>query len=103
MICRIFKSRTQSETAGSGSKPRPQKGQGKARLGNIRAPGRNKGVKAHGAKPKIYSYHLNDKIKLKALKSLLSAKLLEGKIRIVDSEDLVEAKTKNLQKAIDQQ
>jgi ribosomal protein L4 len=44
-------------------------------LGNLRAPGRKKGVKAHGAKPKIYTYHLNEKIKLKALKSLLSSKL----------------------------
>lgn len=56
---RTHHSRTQSETSGSGSKPRPQKGQGRARLGNLRAPGRKKGVKAHGAKPKIYTYHLN--------------------------------------------
>lgn len=77
-----------TRTAGSGKKPRAQKGQGAARVGKKRAPGRHKGGKAHGAKPKVYSFHLNDKIKLAALRSLLSSKLFEGKIRIVDSEEL---------------
>jgi len=36
-----------------------QKGNGRARLGQRRVPGRNKGPKAHGRKPKVYSYHLN--------------------------------------------
>ena len=53
-------------------------------MGDKRAPHLKKGGKAHGAKAMIYSFTLNSKIKLKALCSLLSAKLVEGKIKIVD-------------------
>ena len=62
-------------TAGSGNKMRPQKKTGKARMGDKRAPHLKKGGKAHGAKPKVYSYPLNSKIKINALKALFSAKL----------------------------
>ena len=72
-------------THGSGKKVRPQKGMGTARMGDRRAPHLYKGGKTHGAKPKVYSYPLNAKIKINALKALLSAKLAEGKIKIVDS------------------
>ena len=77
--------RTRGMTAGSGKKMRPQKKGGQARMGDKRAPHLKKGGKSHGAKPKVYSFPLNAKIKLKALYSLLSAKLSEGKIKIVDS------------------
>jgi large subunit ribosomal protein L4 len=72
-------------THGSCAKMRPQKGQGRARMGDKRAPHLFKGGKAHGAKAQVYSYPLNSKIKINALKALLSAKLAEGKIKIVDS------------------
>ena len=65
-----------------------QKGQGRARQGDKRAPHLYKGGKAHGAKPKVYSFPLNAKIKLNALKALLSAKMAEGKIRLVDDETI---------------
>jgi large subunit ribosomal protein L4 len=63
-------------TSGSGRKMRAQKKGGIARQGDKRAPHLWKGGKAHGAKPKIYSYPLNAKIKLAALKALLTAKLV---------------------------
>jgi len=72
-------------TAGSGRKLRGQKKTGKARVGQNRAPNRVGGGKAHGAKPKVYSQQLNVKIKLKALCALISSKLAEGKIKIVDT------------------
>jgi large subunit ribosomal protein L4 len=75
--------RNRAMTAGSGIKMRPQKKTGTARIGDKRAPRLRKGGKAHGAKPMVYSIYLNSKIKLKALCSLLSAKLVEGKIKIV--------------------
>lgn len=75
-------------THGSSIKMRPQKGQGRARMGDKRAPHLFKGGKAHGAKAQVYSYPLNAKIKINALKALLSAKLAEGRIKIVDSEAL---------------
>jgi large subunit ribosomal protein L4 len=73
---------------------RKQKGMGMARMGSKRAPHLFKGGKAHGAKPRVFSYPLNAKIKINALKALLSAKMAEGKIKIVDSEALAEGKTK---------
>lgn len=88
-------------THGSRIKMRPQKGQGRARMGDKRAPHLFKGGKAHGSKAKVYSFPLNAKIKINALKALLSAKLAEGKIKIVDSEAISEAKTKHVAKAVD--
>lgn len=75
-------------TAGSGAKMRGQKKSGRARMGDKRAPHLRKGGKIHGAKPVVYSIHMNSKIKLKALCSLFTAKLVEGKIRIVDEEKI---------------
>lgn len=48
--------RTKGTTAGSGKKPLKQKGTGRARQGNKRAPGRKGGGKAHGAVMRDYSY-----------------------------------------------
>jgi|694.fasta_scaffold57150_5 hypothetical protein len=78
--------RNRAMTHGSRIKMRPQKGQGRARMGDKRAPHLYKGGKSHGSKAKVYSYPLNAKIKINALKALLSAKLAEGKIKIIDSE-----------------
>jgi len=62
-------------THGSGRKMRKQKGMGAARMGDKRAPHLFKGGKVHGSKPTVYSYPLNAKIKINALKALLTAKL----------------------------
>jgi large subunit ribosomal protein L4 len=70
------KTRNRAMTSGSGKKMRAQKKGGVARMGDKRAPHLRKGGKAHGAKPKIFSFHLNSKIKLAALKALLTAKLV---------------------------
>lgn len=67
--------RNRAMTSGSGKKMRNQKKTGSARQGDKRAPHLKKGGKAHGAKAKVFSYHLNAKIKLAGLKSLLSAKM----------------------------
>lgn len=92
--------RNRGMTVGSRKKVRAQKGSGKARMGDKRAPHLRKGGKAHGSKAKVYSYTLNGKIKLAALKALLSAKLAEGRIRIVDTEELPEPKTRPLSKIL---
>lgn len=93
--------RNRAMTSGSGAKMKPQKKTGSARMGDKRAPHLKKGGKAHGSKPKVYTIDLNAKIKLKALHSLLTAKLVEGKIKIIDSENVAEPKTKIVQKIID--
>ncbi len=77
--------RNRATTSGSGRKMRKQKKGGVARMGSKRAPHLRKGGKVHGAKIKVYSFPLNAKIKLAGLKALLTAKLVEGKIKIIDS------------------
>jgi large subunit ribosomal protein L4 len=92
------RTRVASEVAGSGAKPRPQKGMGKARLGNKRASGRRGGGKVFGHIPKDFTFIIPHKIKVRGLVSCLSAKLAEGKVRVYESERLPDHKTKNLAK-----
>lgn len=87
---------TKGDVSGSGNKPRPQKKSGRARQGNKNAPHLHKGGKAHGPVPRDFSFPINEKIRLFALKSLLSARLYEEKIVLVDSEALEYGKTKYL-------
>ncbi len=72
------------DVSGSGRKPREQKGSGRARLGNLRGSGKKKPGKSWGHIPKIFAFTIPVKIKLKGLQSVLSAKLAEGKVIIVD-------------------
>ena len=64
------------------------------------APHLKKGGKAHGPKPKDYYFPTNEKMRLFALKSMLSAKLYEEKLILVDSEQLEYAKTKVLNEIV---
>lgn len=86
----------QGEVHGSGRKPRPQKGTGRARLGNKRASGRYKGGKAFGPVPWDFTILLPLKVKFKGIISTLSAKLAEGKVIILDQMKLNSHKTQNL-------
>jgi large subunit ribosomal protein L4 len=90
------RTRNPADVAGSGVKPRPQKGQGRARLGNKRASGRYHGGKIWGHTPKDFTFHIPEKVKIRGLVSTLSGKLAEGKVRIYDTEKLPEHKTKLL-------
>lgn len=59
-----------------------------------------KGGKAHGAKPVDYTFPLNEKVRILGLKTLLSARLYEEKIVLIDSEVLEYGKTKFLKEII---
>jgi len=77
---RTHKGKNLSTTSGSGKKPFGQKKTGRARQGQKRAPRMYGGVKAHPKKMQIMEdYPLNKKVRLQALKALLSARLAEGK------------------------
>ena len=54
------------------------------------------GGKAHGPVPRDFSFPINEKVRLFALKSLLSAKLYEERIILINSESIEYAKTKYL-------
>ena len=91
--------KTRSEVRGGGRKPWRQKGTGRARQGSIRAPQWIKGGIALGPKPRSYSYTLNKKEKRLAIKSILSSKVLEKELTVVDKLELKEIKTKSMVKA----
>ena len=92
--------KTRAEVRGGGKKPWRQKGTGRARQGSIRAPQWIKGGIALGPKPRSYSYRVNKKEKQLAIKSLLSSKVLEKELTVVDKLELKEIKTKTMVKAL---
>ncbi len=93
--------KTRSEVSGGGRKPWRQKGTGRARQGSIRAPQWIKGGIALGPKPRDYSYRINKKERQLAIRSVLSAKVLENNLVVVDKLDLKEVKTKNMVNALE--
>ena len=92
--------KTRAEVRGGGRKPWRQKGTGRARQGSIRAPQWIKGGIALGPKPRSYSYTVNKKERRLAIKSLLSSKVLENELTVVDKLELSEIKTKTMVKAL---
>jgi len=91
--------KTRSEVRGGGRKPWRQKGTGRARQGSIRAPQWIKGGIALGPKPRSYRYTINKKEKQLAIRSVLSSKVLEKELTVVDKLELKEIKTKSMVKA----
>ena len=92
--------KTRAEVSGGGRKPWRQKGTGRARQGSIRAPQWIKGGIALGPKPRSYKYTVNKKERRLAIKSILSSKVLEKELTVVDKLELAEIKTKTMVKAL---
>ena len=92
--------KTRSEVRGGGRKPWRQKGTGRARQGSIRAPQWIKGGIALGPKPRSYKYTVNKKERRLAIKSVLSSKVLEKQLTVVDKLELKEIKTKSMVNAL---
>ncbi len=92
--------KTRSEVRGGGRKPWRQKGTGRARQGSIRAPQWIKGGIALGPKPRSYKYTVNKKEKRLAIRSVLSSKVLEKELTVVDKLELKEIKTKSMVKVL---
>jgi large subunit ribosomal protein L4 len=91
--------KTRAEVRGGGRKPWRQKGTGRARQGSIRAPQWIKGGIALGPKPRSYRYSVNKKERQLAIRSVLSSKVLENQLKVVDKLELSEIKTKSMVKA----
>ncbi len=92
--------KTRAEVRGGGKKPWRQKGTGRARQGSIRAPQWIKGGIALGPKPRSYKYAVNKKERQLAIKSILSSKVLEKELTVVDKLEVREVKTKSMVKAL---
>ena len=76
--------KTRAEVRGGGRKPWRQKGTGRARQGSIRAPQWKGGGVVFAPKPRSYRYSVPKKVRRLAMKSVLSSKVLEGELRILD-------------------
>lgn len=82
------------EVRGGGKKPWKQKGTGRARHGSSRSPIWVKGGVSHGPRnEKDYSVKINKKVRSKALACVLSKKLVDGEIILVDALAFAEPKT----------
>jgi large subunit ribosomal protein L4 len=88
--------KTRAEVRGGGKKPWRQKGLGRARHGSIRSPQWIGGGVAHGPKPRDYSQRTPKKMKRLALRSALSARAADGRIKVVEDFGVWDdPKTKN--------
>ena len=90
------KVKTRSEVSGGGRKPWRQKGTGRARQGSIRSPQWIGGGVVFGPVPRSYRLNVPKKVKRLALKSVLSQKLADKKIYVVDEMNLEAPKTKEV-------
>ena len=95
------KAKTRSEVRGGGRKPWRQKGTGHARQGSIRAPQWKGGGVVFAPAPRDYSFKMNKKEKVAAIKSALSSKVSENKLIVVEGMDLDAPKTKTMQSLLD--
>lgn len=88
------KTKTRSEVSGGGRKPWKQKGTGRARQGSIRATQWRGGGIAGGVTPRDYTFDINRKERVLALKSALSHKFQDKELVVVDNITLDTLKTK---------
>ncbi|MBI2165773.1 MAG: 50S ribosomal protein L4 [Chloroflexi bacterium] len=86
--------KTRSEVRGGGRKPWRQKGTGRARQGSIRSPQWRKGGVVFGPHPRDYRQGLPKVMRRLAIRCLLSDKVREGRLILVDRLVLAEASTK---------
>lgn len=87
------KTKGRGEVNRTGRKPHPQKGTGRARAGDLKAPQHSGGGHAHPIRPRDYSYKINKKVMRLGLCCALSARAAEGALMVVDKLDLSEPRT----------
>ena len=94
------KTKTRSEVSGGGRKPWRQKGTGRARQGSTRATQWRGGGIAGGVSPRDYTFKINRKERVLALKSALSLKAQNKELVVLDNITLESLKTKDVKKLI---
>jgi large subunit ribosomal protein L4 len=88
--------KTRGQVRGSTAKTRPQKGSGHARQGGIRSPLHVGGGVAFGPKPRSYRQALPRRMKRLAIRSVLSGKVADGQLAVVDELSLERPRTKEI-------
>ena len=92
--------KTRGEVVGSTRKLYRQKGTGNARAGSKKSPTRRGGGVSFGPKPRDYRQEIPKKLRRLALRCVLSSKAGEGDLKIIDTFDLAEPKTKIMIEAL---
>lgn len=90
-----------SEVRGGGKKPWRQKGTGNARVGTIRSPLWKGGGIVFGPKPRDYSFSVPKKMRKAAMRSVLTSKVQESKLCVVDRFDFEKPSTKQMAGMLD--
>ena len=88
------------EVSGGGRKPYRQKGTGRARQGSIRAAQWRGGGVVFGPTPRTHAKKTNNKMVKLAMRSVLSGKLADGELYVVDALDFPEISTKKAKAAL---
>jgi large subunit ribosomal protein L4 len=89
------------EVSGGGAKPYRQKGTGRARHGSIREPSMKGGGVVFGPHPRDYSQRMPKQMRRLALRSALSQKAIEGRVRVIDGFGFEEPRTKQAKDLIE--
>lgn len=90
------KTKERAEVRGGGIKPWRQKGTGRARAGSSRSPIWVGGGTVFGPRPRSYRIDLPKNIKKEALRSILSLKVKEGFVKVVEDFEVESGKTKDM-------
>lgn len=88
--------KTRAEVSGGGRKPWKEKGTGRARAGSTRSPLWRKGGVVFGPRPHSYRKWMPAAKRKQALAQALSVKVSEGNLKVVDTLEISEAKTRVL-------
>ena len=94
------KTKQRAEVTGSTAKPFNQKGTGRARQGDKKAPHHRSGGVAFGPLPRSHAHGLTKKVRRLALKTALSAKQADGKLIVLDEAKSKTSKTTDLAKQV---
>jgi len=90
-----------ADVNGTSKKPWKQKGTGRARAGNMKAPQMRGGGVAMGPTPRSHAHALPKKVRQLGLKTALSAKQAEGQLVVLKAAELKSGKTKDLSKSLE--
>src|SRR6266478_10100622 len=93
--------KTRGDVEGAGRKLWRQKGTGRARIASLRSPLWKGGGNVHGPQPRDWSYSIPKKMRRGAIKSVLSERLREGGLVILENFELPSHKTKELTTTLD--
>jgi large subunit ribosomal protein L4 len=93
--------KSRSEVAGTGSKPWRQKHTGRARAGSRKSPLWRSGGVTHGPHPRSHAKKVNKKARRAALSGVLSQRVAEGRLVVLNSMELEGPKTKEFLKVLD--